>query len=99
MTNILSEILKHMPLKEVVQIIPLMVYDSIEQLSEYNEDEYTEKDIQKLKKIIIFCQKGIEALEIASLICSDLISGKVKDPDQLLKLKNWSVGNPTRFKG
>lgn len=99
MINILPEIIKHIPLKDTLTIIPSMVYDPIEQLSEYTAEEYTEQQKQKLKKIIIFCQKGIEALETASMICTDLLQDNVKDPDQLLKLRNWSVGNPTKFNG
>lgn len=99
MMNILSEVVKYMPLKEIIQIIPAMVYDPIEQFTEYRNDEYTDAQKQKLKKIIIFCQKGIEALETASFICSDLLQNQVRDPNQLNKLKNWSIGNPTNYKG
>lgn len=97
--NILPEIIKHMPLKEIISIIPSIVCEPIEQFTEYRQDEYTEEQKQKLKKIIIFCQKGIEALDTASLICSDLLQNEVRDPSQLIKLKNWSVGNPTNYKG
>ena len=98
MMNILSEIIKHMPLKDVIQIVPSMLYEPIEQLSDYTEQDYTEVETKKLKKIISVCQKGIEAFEIAASYCNDLLENNVKDPDQLNKLKNWSVGNPTKYR-
>lgn len=96
MIDILGSVFKYMPIKDIVTIIPSMVYESVEQM--FDAEDLTEDQTKKVKKIITACQKGIEALELASFICTDVLEGRVRNPDDLNKLKNWSVGNPTNYK-
>jgi len=98
MSDILSAVFKYMPIKDIIKIIPTMVYESVEQMFDAESDDLTEDQARKLKKIITACQKGIEALELASFICTDVLEGRVRNPDDLNKLRNWSVGVPTNYK-
>ena len=95
MLNFLGTITRYVPKKDIMQIIPSMVFEVIEDF--YNAEELSETDLKKIQDLIDICNKGIKCLETALSILNDLKHGNPRQVSDLKKLRNWSVGNPTNF--
>jgi len=95
MLNFLGTITRYIPKKDIMQIIPGMLFEVIEDY--YNAEEISDSDKKKIQDLIDICKKGILCLEVANNILNDILNGNPRQPSELKKLRNWSVGNPTNF--